>query len=443
MKVTLIKPTLGRLADRGYNERGRMEPLTLGVIAALTPPGIDVQMYDDRFNEIDYDDPTDLVGITVETFTARRAYEISAEYRQRGVPVVMGGVHPTLLPDEVAQHADAVYCGDAEDGWEQVLTDAHDGNLRPRYTAGVGLSRAGCITDRSIYGKRRYLPLSLIQFTRGCHFRCEFCAVGAFFNHRHSTRHIADTVAEIEAQPRRDVFFVDDNILSDFDAAKELFRALIPLRIRWVSQASLDQTRDPELMELMVASGCLGNVIGFESLDPRNLALMKKTPNLESGFERYEPEVETLRSYGLQTWAAFVFGYDFDTPDSITQTLEWALAKKFTFAAFNVLMPYPGTAVYDRLAAEDRLLYDGKWWLHADYRFNHAAFRPIGMSADELTEAVWQCRSRFNSFGSIVRRAFEPHTNMRTPTRFALYCLYNPLYRNESFKKQGLLLGKR
>lgn len=443
MKVTLIKPTLGRLADRRYVERGPMEPLTLGVIAALTPPGIDVEMYDDRFDEIDYDEPTDLVGITVETFTARRAYEISAEYRTRGVPVVMGGMHPTLLPEEVADHADAVYRGDAEFGWHQVLADAKNGTLRPRYDAARGRPQPHRLTDRSIYGRRRYLPLSLVQFTRGCRFRCEFCAVGAFFDHRHHVRAVDEITAEVEAQPRRSIFFVDDNILSDIDAAKALFRALIPLKIRWVSQASLDQTRDAELMELMVASGCMGNVIGFESLDERNLAAMRKSPNLEGGFARYEPEVETLRSYGLQTWAAFILGYDYDTADSIHETLEWALANKFTFAAFNVLMPYPGTALYRRMAEEGRLLYDGTWWLHPDYRFNHAAFRPKGMTPDELTELAWQCRSRFNSLGSIVRRAFEPRTNMRTPTRFALYWLYNPLYRNESFKKQGLLLGRR
>jgi len=193
----------------------------------------------------------------------------------------------------------------------------------------------------------------------------------------------------------------------------------------------------------MVASGCMGNVIGFESLDQRNLEAMGKTPNLAGGFDRYEPEIETLRRYGLQTWAAFLFGYDFDTPDTLLETLDWALAKKFTFSAFNVLMPYPGTEVYRRMKAEGRLLYDGKWWLHPDYRFNHAAYQPKGMTADELTETAWHCRSRFNSFGSIMRRAFEPRTNMRTPTRFALYCLYNPLFRNESFKKQGLLLGKQ
>lgn len=443
MKVTLIKPTLGRLAARPYVDRGRMEPLELGVIAALTPSGVDVQMYDDRFDEIDYDEPTDLVGITVQTFTARRAYEIGAEYRARGVPVVMGGMHPTLLPEEVAGHADAVYQGDAEFLWDQVLADARAGQLRPLYRAPAGRPQRGRLTCRQIYGRRRYLPLSLLQYSRGCRFRCEFCAVGVFFDHHHYTRAVAEIVSEVEAQPRRNLFFVDDNILSDFEAAKELFRALIPLKIRWVSQASIDQTQDEELMELMVASGCLGNVIGFESLDPRNLGAMRKSSNLAGGFESYEPQVETLRRHGLQTWAAFVLGYDFDTPDSIERTLEWALAHKFTFAAFNVLMPYPRTALYQRLAAEGRLLYDGKWWLHPEYRFNHAAFKPKGMTADELTELGWRCRSRFNSIPAIVRRALDPKTNLRTPTRFAAYWLYNPLFRTEAFKKQGLLLGKR
>jgi radical SAM superfamily enzyme YgiQ (UPF0313 family) len=443
MKVTLIKPSLGRLAAGPHHERGRMEPLGLGVLAGLTPPGVDLELFDDRFNEIDYDEPTDLVAITVETFTARRSYEISAEYRSRGVPVVMGGMHATLVPEEVADHADAVCLGDAESTWRHVLTDVRVGELRPRYVGTTDRPQSGATTNRAIYGRRRYLPLSLIQFGRGCRFRCEFCAVGAYFDHRQYTRAVADIVAELSQQARRNVFFVDDNILSDFGAAKELFRALVPLKLRWVSQASLDQTDDPELMELMVASGCLGNVIGFESLDPRNLAAMGKAPNVTAAYARYEDQVETLRHYGLQTWAAFVLGYDYDTRTSIEATLQWALDCKFTFGAFNVLMPYPGTALYRRFAAEDRLLYDGKWWLHPDYRFNHAAFKPRGMTADQLTELAWQCRSRFNSYGSIARRLLEPRTNLRNPTRFAVYCLYNPLYRREAFKKQDMLLGKR
>lgn len=441
MHVTLLKPTLGRLEHGPYVDEARMEPLQLGVIAALTPPDVELSLVDDRIDEIPYDRPTDLVAITVEAFTARRAYEIAAEFRRRGVSVVMGGMHATLLPDEVAGHADSVYTGDAETGWAQVIADARCGRLRPRYDAPVGPPQPGTITRRDLYAGKGYLPLTLLQFGRGCRFRCEFCAVGAFFDHHQYTREIAEVVAEIEAQDRRNLFFVDDNLIADGEAARRLFRALIPLRVRWVSQASIDMTRDPELMELMVESGCLGNVIGFESLDPENLKAMRKAPNLRGGFDRYERQVQILRDHGLQTWAAFVLGYDHDTPDTIRETCDWALAHKFTFAAFNVLMPYPRTPLYARLDREGRLLYGGTWWTDPEYRFNAAAFRPSLMTADELTEAAWECRRRWSSRGSIVRRALDPKTNLRTPFRFALYCMYNPLFRQEAFKKQGMRLG--
>jgi radical SAM superfamily enzyme YgiQ (UPF0313 family) len=438
-----VKPTLGRLADGPFDDGARMEPLQLGVIAGLTPPDVEVVLADDRVDEIDYDDPTDLVAITVETFTARRAYEIAAGFRRRGVPVIMGGIHASLLPEEAAAHADSVFVGDAEPLWHRVIDDARAGSLQPVYRATFDTPQHGVVTRRDIYKGKRYLPVSLLQFGRGCRFRCEYCAVGAYFDHHQYVRDVGEVVAEIESQRRRNLFFVDDNILADFEAAKALFRALIPLKVRWVSQATIDMTADRELMDLMVESGCLGNVIGFETLDPRNLEAMNKQANLADGFDRYESQIEVLREYGLQTWAAFVIGYDYDTPESIDALLRWALDHKFTFAAFNVLMPYPGTAVYERFRSEGRLLYDGKWWLHPEYRFNHAAYRPHLMSADELTEAGWRCRSRFNSLPAIVRRAFDRRTNMRSPLRFALYCAYNPLFRRESFKKQGMLLGKR
>ncbi len=443
MQITLIKPNMGRLAEGPFVDEARMEPLGLGVLAALTPPGADIRLWDERVDEIDYDEATDLVGITVETFTARRSYEIADEYRSRGIPVVMGGMHATLIPDEVAEHADSVYTGDAEAMWHQVVADAHDGRLRPRYDAPfVPPQPDGLQPRRDLYHPGVYLPLSLMQFGRGCRFRCEFCAVGAFFRHHHYHRPVADVVAEAEAQPRRNIFFVDDNIIAEHDRAKDLMRALEPLRIRWVSQASVDQVRDPELMDLMASSGCLGNVIGFESLDPDNLQQMRKGQNL-TRFDRYAELVGELRSRHLQTWAAFLLGYDHETRESALATCEWAIANKFTFAAFNILTPYPGTPLYERMAQEGRLLYDGKWWLHPDYRFNYAVYRPARMTPDDLTEAAWGCRQRFNSAGSIARRVLDPRTNLSSPIRLALYLLYNPVYRKEAFKRQGLLLGHR
>ena len=441
MKLTLIKPNIGRMEHSLYVDEGRMEPLQLGVLAALTPPDVEVCLYDDRMEPIPYDEPTDLVAITVETFTARRAYEIGAEFRQRGVPVILGGMHPSSLPEEAAAHADSVYVGDAEFRWAEVIADGRQGRLKPRYDALVGIPQPDTLTRRDIFKGKGYLPITLLQFGRGCRFACTFCAVSAYFGQTQYCREVREVVAEIERQERKFLFFVDDNLLSDHEAAKRLFRALIPLKLRWVSQGSLDMTRDRELMELMVRSGCLGHVIGFESLEPESLRLMNKAPNLIGGFDGYREQLEVLRDHGLQTWAAFTLGHDHDTLDTISRTLEFALENKFSFAAFNILMAYPNTPHYCRLEAEGRLLYDGKWWLHPDYRFNHACFRPARMSSDELTDACLRARTAFNSIGSIVRRAFDFRTNLRSPVRLGVYLAYNPIFRKEVFKKQGMKFG--
>lgn len=439
MKITLIYPNIGRMEHSLYVDEARMEPLQLGVIAGLTPPDVEVVMYDDRMEQIPFDEPTDLVGITVQTFTARRAYEISAEYRRRGVPVIVGGMHATLVPDEAAQHADSVCVGDAESLWRQVVEDARRGKLQPFYRGAGGPPQPGTPTRRDIFGGKGYLPLTLLQFGRGCRFECTFCVTSVYFRQTQFRRDVREVVREIESQERKLLFFVDDNVLSDHDAAKHLFRELIPLRIQWVSQASLDMTRDRELMRLMVESGCLGHVVGFESITPESLRSMKKSANLQD-FSGYRHELEVLRDHGLQTWAAFTIGHDHDTPESIERTVEFAMESRFAFAAFNVLMPYPNTPFYRSLESEGRLLYGGRWWLHPEYRFNHAAFVPGHMSAEELTEAGFRARSTFNSVGSIFRRAFSG-ANMQSVQRLGIYLVYTSLFRKETFKKHGLRLG--
>ena len=444
MKITFVRPNIGRLEHSLYVDEGRMEPLGLGVLAGLTPPGIDCRLWDDRLEPVPYDEPTDLVAITVETYTARRAYEIAAEYRARGVPVVMGGFHATLAPAECLGHADAICVGDAERVWQEIVADARRGALRPVYRAAASgrPQEGGTLPRRELYRGKGYLPVSLLQYSRGCHYGCDFCAVSAFFDRTWQPRRADEVLREIERQERRFVFFVDDNFLADHESAKSFLRRLVPLRVRWVSQGSIDMTRDPELMALLVASGCLGLVIGFESLDPRNLVAMKKGPNLAAeGWDGYERACRVLRDHHLQTWAAFTLGHDHDTPESIRETLDFATEQRFCFAAFNILMPYPGTPLYERLERQGRLLWDGRWWLHPEYRFNHAAFRPARMTPDELTAACWDCRRRWNRRSSILRRLWDPKTHLSSPLRLAIYLRYNPLYAREAVKKQGMRLG--
>jgi radical SAM superfamily enzyme YgiQ (UPF0313 family) len=443
MKISLIYPNLGRHEGRGFRDRASMEPLALGLLAGLTPPDVEVALHDDRLESIPYGEPTDLVAITTQVFMARRAYEISREYRARGVKVILGGVHPTLLPEEAAGHADSILVGDAEAVWPQVVADLRTGTLKTRYYGPPGVAQAGGVLPRwDLYENKGYLPINLIQYGRGCRFACDFCAVSAFFSRRHHYRPVPEVLSEVRARKKRLFFFVDDNIVSDHTAAKALFRALIPLKIHWVSQASLDMLDDPELMELMMESGCLGHVVGFESVEAGSLYGMNKRQNLRAGLGRYEDAVVRLREYGLQTWAAFTLGHDDDTPESLMDTLTFAKESRFAFAAFNVLMPYPATPLYRRLEAERRLLFDGQWWLHPDYRFNHAAFRPARMSPEELTEIGLESRKSFNSVGSILRRALDPKTNLKNLYKLATFSMYGPLFRREALKKQDLRLGE-
>lgn len=441
MRITFIKPNIGRMEHSLYVDEGRMEPLMLAVLAGLTPPDVECVLYDDRMESIPFDEETDLAAITVETYTARRAYEIAAEYRRRGVPVILGGMHITLLPEEAAEHADSIFLGDAETLWATVVEDVRKGKLKPRYDGPPGVGQiGGVLPRRDLFKGKGYLPMALMQFVRGCRFACSFCAVSQYFDKTHYVRAIDEVLREIEAQPKRFIFFIDDNIASDQKALAEFCHALIGMNVHWVSQASLDVTRNLPLMKLMERSGNWGNVTGFETITPGSLRDAKKSPNIPR-FTKYKEEVRILREHGMQSWAAFTLGYDHDTKESIEATVDFALESRFTLAAYNILMPYPNTPLYRKLEQEGRLLYGGKWWLHPDYRFNSAAFVPKLMNPDELTDACHAARTRFNSIPSLFRRFADVKTHLRSMSRIAAFWKYTLLFKKEIPKKHQMRFG--
>lgn len=452
MRLTLIHPCIGRRAGQSYIRLWQMEPLPPAVIAGLTPRDVQIKFYDDRMEEIPFDEPTDLVGISVETYTAKRAYQIASEYRKRGVPVVMGGFHATLCPEEVSQYADAVVVGEAEEIWEQVLKDAERGTLQTFYppqsphlalqkwgeARGVRPALGNLRPNRSIYAGKNYLPVGLVEAGRGCHFVCDFCAVQTVFNHTQTRRPVDDILSELEKMRDKPlIFFVDDNITSNMAQAKDFFRELAKLKIRWVSQASINAAHDEEFLALIKASGCQGVLIGFESLNADNLKKMNKGFNTMQG--GYEKALANLRKFDIRLYITFVFGYDEDTAESFQQTVDFALKHKFYIAAFNHLTPFPGTPLYRRLEEEGRLLYE-KWWLDERYSYNMIPFKPACMSAEELQRGCVEARARFYSLNNIWQRSFSS-SNRANPLMWWHFYGINYLFRREVRQRDYYPLG--
>ena len=438
MKLTLIHPCIGRRIDQPYIRLWQMEPLPPAAIAGLTPRDVQIKFYDDRMERIPFDEPTDLVAISVETYTARRAYQIASEYRKRGIPVVMGGFHATLCPEEVSQYADAVVVGEAETVWDQVLLDAQRGTLQTYYRSAVRPALANLRPDRSIYARKNYLPIGLVEAGRGCHFVCDFCAVQTIFNHTQTRRPADDILGELEKMRDKPlIFFVDDNITSNMDQAKAFFRDLKRLKIRWVSQASINAAHDEEFLQLIKESGCQGILIGFESLNPDNLKKMNKGFNTMQG--GYEKALANLRKYDIRLYITFIFGYDEDRESSFQQTVDFALHHKFYIAAFNHLTPFPGTPLYKNLQANGRLLYDD-WWLDERYSYNMIPFQPAHMTPERLQRGCVDARAEFYKWSNIWKRSFDPVNRSNSAMWWHFYGI-NAMFRREVRQRDYYPLG--
>ncbi|MDQ6953030.1 MAG: radical SAM protein [Mariprofundaceae bacterium] len=439
MKLTIIHPSIGRRKNEKYLRSWQMEPLPAAIIAGLTPSDIDIRFYDDRNESIPFDDPTDLVAISVETYTAKRAYQIASDYRRRNIPVVMGGFHASLCPEEVAQYAESVLIGEAEECWSRLLDDFRHGSLQKYYRSDSRPSLKHLNYDRSIYQGKRYLPIGLIEAGRGCHFKCEFCAIQSVFNASHNRRPVDDIIAEIKILrgKKNFFFFIDDNVTSNMEEGKELLHALIPLNIKWVAQSSINAAHDKEFLALLVKSGCKGLLIGFESLNKQTLQQMGKGFNQMGG--GYEVALANLRHFGIRIYATFVFGYEQDTAESFEATLAFAMKHKFYLTAFNHLTPFPGTPLYQRLKKENRLSYES-WWLDSEYSYNIVPFKPVKMTAVELQAACIKARGEFYSISSMLRRGFSK-PNRSDAFMFRNFFLINQMHRAEVKQRNFFPLG--
>ena len=404
MKLHLIVPAARE--NRGKPGKTVCPPLGLAMVAALTPNEVEVSLTDENVTSIDFEKEADLVGITAPTITAHRAYEIAERFRAKGIKVVLGGQHPSILPDEASQHADAVVIGEAEGIWPIVIEDFKAYQLHRTYSRSEQPSLLNLpIPRRDLFVKGAYYVRNTISTTRGCPYACSFCPVTLFFGHTYRHRPLDEILKEIDTLDRRELIgFVDDNMFGDHKFAKDLLRALIPRRIRWVAQASVAVSRDDELLNLAAASGCLALLIGFETLSPVNLAAVGKKVN---AVEEYETIIKKIHSHGIGIHGFFIFGLDADDEGVFARIVRFAQKTRLESAQFAWPVPYPGTALCESLNKAGRVVT--KNW--SEYESN-PVFEPKLMSRETLKKGYdWAWRD-FYSLPSIWRRIGLVHRNL-------------------------------
>lgn len=394
LRIVLLSPKgpLYRHTTGIFRKDLRASPLTLTTLASLIPPEIPatVQLIDEGIEPIPEDLEADLIGITIITGSAPRGYELAGQFRKRGIPVVLGGPHVTLIPDDAQPHADSIVVGYAEETWPQLLRDFVCGALRPRYSMDPDFSfdRLPSIPfpHRHLLKARQYKTTATFEATRGCVHHCEFCVVPNAWGKKPFQKPIGHVIDDIRQVGSRRILFYDLNLLADFAYARELFTALIPLRVRWYGLSTTLIGRDPELMHLAARSGCRGLLIGFEGISEAALAGFGK--NFNSPAE-YKGLIAQLHELGIAVNGTFVFGNDADDVTEFDAVRDFVLEAKIDLPRFAIITPFPGTPFYARLEREERILL--RDW--SKYDGQHVVFQPKKMSPEELQrghERVWR-----------------------------------------------------
>ena len=409
MKILLISPTWKEKTEKerlGRHKVFKVPPHSLISVAALTPKDIDIEIIDENIEEIDFDKKVDLVGITTMTASSPRAYEIADIFRHKGVPVVLGGMHVTAMPQEAAQHADAVVIGEAEGNWERLIQDLRSkgkNGLTSFYQSSQRPDPAKIpIPRRELVEDKRYLLNRFLQLTRGCPFDCNFCSVSRFFGKKYRFRPVKKVIEEIKGMTgkslkTRFLGFLDDNIVGNVNYARELFKALIPYNLLWVGQSSIDIARHEDVLQLAAASGCKGLFIGFESISEASL---KETNKSHNRISFYEKAIKKIHQVGISIEGAFIFGFDHDDKSIFQKTVEFIEKVKLDMIQFTILTPLPATRLYDKLEKEGRIT-DRNW---SNYDFSHVVFRPKLMTPQELKEGYDWAYRRIYNLPSIFKR---------------------------------------
>ena len=374
------------------------QQITMPYLAARVPAHWEVAHIDEEVEAIDMDRPADVVGITFHTPSACHAYEMADRFRQKGRCVVMGGPHVTLCPDEASQHADAVFVGEAEGVWEAFLQDWEKGAYQRSYRRTslptlekIPMARKECFHRRDHTG-------GVLFATRGCPNRCDFCTISVMYQHTLRKRPVEEVAAEYASFKGKVIIFWDDNLAADLEYARELFRAITPYRKWWSSQASLHAGRDEAFLEAAARSGCKQLFLGLESLSQASMSEVKKGFNR---VEEYAQIIQRIHAHGIAVQAGIVFGFDHDPPGIFKDTLDFLEAAGVQNATFNILTPFPGTPLYQKLESEGRIL--SRDWNKYNSR-EDVVYQPTQMSPEELLAGYRYANARFYSLASISKR---------------------------------------
>jgi radical SAM superfamily enzyme YgiQ (UPF0313 family) len=430
MRVVLIAPAPASYIWRKKRAAFTLPPMALPLLAALSPPGVEVRLIDEAVQDVDLNLEADLVGLSVMTATAPRAYKLADHFRSRGIQVIMGGVHPSSLPEEALQHSDTVVIGEGEFHWPRILKDADQGSLKRTYenSSVFPLDRLPAPRWDLLPAQRYFVPRT-VQVSRGCPMSCSFCSVSSFFGRSYRHRSAFQVIEEIRAHKKKLLIFADDNIAGNPEAAKELFAAMIPLKKKWVSQCSLSVADDPELLDLAARSGCIGLLIGFESISLEVLKSIGKRVNFH---RQYQEAIRKIHSRGIHIQGSFIFGFDDDTPESIPATVQFVKENRLTGVNYCRLTPFPGTKLYADLEREGRII-DRDW---SKYDRQNVVFQPRNFAPRDLQEKVfWAYRQTYNLRSLWQRRPFSFQ-------HFSLYLLLNFGYMKGLKKMEREVMGR-